>query len=206
LLWVDIRGPDGDITNLNTQMDYDPDGNPYTTYYFRTHFTFTNSPAGVALQLQGYIDDGAVFYLNGTEVYRLRMAAGTVDNSTYATNYPCDGDATCIDYMSTPASVITNCLVRGDNVFAAEVHTLSSESPAITFGLAAFFLVPYPATPMLSLTPTNRNLVVSWQQGGYALQEANKVAGPWTNVPGPVIISPFSVTNTGTNEFFRLER
>jgi exopolysaccharide biosynthesis protein len=206
LLWVDTRGANSGIPNLDTEMDYDGNGNPYTTYYFRTHFSFTNSPTGVALQLQGYIDDGAVFYLNGTEVNRLRMAAGTVDNSTYATNYPCDGDATCIDYLSAPASVITNCLVQGDNVFAVEVHNLSAASPDVTFGLAADFLVPYSAKPVLSLTPTNRNLVVSWQQGGYSLQAANKVAGPWTNVPGPVIISPFSVTNTGTNEFFRLKR
>ena len=206
LLWVDIRGANSEITNLNTEMDYDGDGNPYTTYYFRTHFTFTNNPAGVALELQGYIDDGAVFYLNGTEVTRLRMPAGTIDNSTYATNYPCDGDATCIDYMSASGAVVTNSLVDGDNVFAVEVHNLSASSPDVTFGLAAFFEVPYSAKPVLSLTPTNHNLTVSWAQGGYLLQEANNLKGPWTNVPGPVIVSPYTATNFGTNEFFRLTR
>lgn len=205
LLWVDYRGPDSEIPNLNTQMDYD-NGYPFTTYYFRTHFMFTNNPAGVALQLQGYIDDGAVFYLNGTEVGRLRMPAGTIDNSTYATNYPCDGDATCIDYLSAEGPVVTNSLIVGDNVMAAEAHTLSAASPAITFGLAAYLAVPYSVKPELSLAQTNHAFVISWAQGGYFLQQAAAITGPWTNVPGLVISSPFTFTNSGSSRFFRLTR
>jgi hypothetical protein len=205
LLWVDYRG--ASVANLNTEMTYDPDGNPFTTYYFRTHFTFTNSPAGVALQMQGYIDDGAVFYLNGTEIYRLRMASGTVVNSTYATNFPCSGDATCIDYMSASGSVITNSLIKGTNVLAVEVHNLSASSPDVTFGLAVSANVPYSMKPTLIVAGTNKTIVLNWAQGGYTLQQANKLTGPWTNVPGPVISSPFAVTNsTTTNWFFRLKK
>ena len=207
LLWVDYRGANIAIANLNTEMTYDPDGNPFTTYYFRTHFTFTNSPTGVALQMQGYIDDGAVFYLNGTEIYRLRMASGTVVNSTYATNAPLGGDATTIDYMSVSGSVITNSLIKGTNVLAVEVHNLSATSPDITFGLAVSANVPYSMKPTLIVAGTNKTNVLSWAQGGYTLQQANKLTGPWTNVSGPVISSPFTVTNsTTTNWFFRLKK
>src|SRR5438046_5883154 len=56
-------------------MPADPNHNgyPYTTYYFRTHFTSANSAPGTALLFSSYIDDGAVFYLNGAELYRVRM-------------------------------------------------------------------------------------------------------------------------------------
>src|SRR5690349_14123701 len=35
------------------------------TYYFRTHFQFTNATAGIGLVFSNRVDDGAVFYLNG---------------------------------------------------------------------------------------------------------------------------------------------
>src|SRR5678815_62472 len=38
------------------------------TYYFRTRFNFAGNPRGVALTFSNIIDDGAVFYLNGTEI------------------------------------------------------------------------------------------------------------------------------------------
>jgi hypothetical protein len=66
--------------------------------------------------------------------------------------------------------------------------------------------VPYSSKPALNLTQTNSAFVLNWAQGGYTLQQANKVTGPWTNIPGPIFSSPFTVTNSGTNRFFRLEK
>src|SRR5881396_669654 len=60
-----------------------------TTYYFRTHFTFNGPATNLQLLATATIDDGAVFYLNGAEVGRVRMPAGPVQFSTYAQlNYP----------------------------------------------------------------------------------------------------------------------
>ena len=36
-------------------------------YYFRIHFRATNAP-GLVLVFSNYVDDGAVFYLNGAEI------------------------------------------------------------------------------------------------------------------------------------------
>lgn len=205
LLWVDSRGPNSGIPDLNTEMPSDPDtGYPFITYYFRTYFTFTNNPAGVTLQMQGYVDDGAVIYLNGTEIYRLRMPSGTIVNSTLANGYPCSGDATCIDYLSASGPTVTNSLINGTNVLAVEVHNYNAGSPDITFGLAVSANVPYSMNPMLNVAGTNQNLVLNWAQGGFTLQQANAVTGPWTNVPGPVISSPFTATNSSKSLFFRL--
>ena len=208
LLWVDYSGgpPDG-VPYLNTEMNLDPDtGFPYTTYYFRTHFNFTNSPAGVALQMQAYIDDGAAFYLNGTQIWSVRMPSPPFANDTLATGYPCAGYATCMDATSIPGSALTNCLVQGDNVLAAEVHLDYVGAETITFGLALSADVPYAMNPQLSVTETNQTVVVSWAQGGFTLQQAIAVNGPWTNVPGPIFTSPFTFTNSGSARYFRLHK
>ena len=82
VLWADGNGFNAAVPQESTQMPLNPSTlptYPYITYYFRTHFTFTNSLAGVTLIFSNYIDDGAVFYLNGAEIYRQNMPAGPVD-------------------------------------------------------------------------------------------------------------------------------
>src|ERR1041385_5243059 len=55
------------------------------TFYFRTHFNFTNNPGSVELTASNLIDDGAIFYLNGRELKRVAMQSGPVSWSTAAT-------------------------------------------------------------------------------------------------------------------------
>jgi len=210
LLWVDDRGVNTDIpVVLSTEMPGDPNtGWPFYTYYFRTHFAFTNGVSGVALQLEDYIDDGAVFYLNGTEIYRLRMAAAPtiISNATLANGYACDGNATCPDDFSLSGPRITTNLVVGDNVLAVEVHNYNAQSPDITFGLSAACTVPYISRPTLDLACSNSVVTLSWSQGGYTLQQASAITGAWSNVPGPIISSPFTTNNSGATRFFRLSK
>ena len=195
---------------LSTEMPEDPNnpGYPFLTYYFRTHFTYTNTVTGVTLQCEAYVDDGAVFYLNGTEIYRLRMPAAptTIYNSTLALTYPCDGDATCPDTFSVSGPLITTNLVVGDNVLAVEVHNVDAQSPDITFGLSAACTVPYISKPTLNLARSNSVVALSWSRGGFTLQQANSPTGAWANVPGPVISSPFTTNNSGAARFFRLQK
>jgi hypothetical protein len=216
LLWIDIRGPNANIpAPLITQMSGDPNnsysaGYPFTAYYFRTHFTFTNSLSGVSLLLSNYVDDGAIFYLNGTEVYRLRMAPypTLIYNSTLATGYACSnsvdyGDAVCPDLFAISGSLITN-LVAGDNVLAAEVHNYSIGSPDITFGTALTFTEPYTLSPQLNLSYSNSVITLSWSRGGFTLQQAGTPTGPWTDTPGPVIVSPYTPAITAPALYYRL--
>ena len=206
LLWADNGGQNAGVPYLNTMMPFDGDGYPYVAYYFRKHFTFTNSPAGVSFDLQAYIDDGAVFYLNGTPIWSLRMPSPPIFNSTLATGYPCDGYATCIDASSVSGSLISNSLIKGDNVLAVEVHRDDPAAPDITFGLAVTANVPYSMNPALNVTPGNNAILLNWSSGGFTLQEANAINGPWINVPGPVISSPVTITNSSAALFFRLAK
>ena len=208
LLWVDTRGfanPNIPMPML-TQMPANPGtAYPFTTYYLRTHFSCTNAVAGTTLVFTDYIDDGAVFYLNGAEAYRLRMpqAPASVFNSTLASGYACGGDATCPDSFVLAGDVMTN-LVAGDNVLAAQVHNFSAGSPDITFGVSLSFTTPSSSPPQLTIQQGDSGLVVSWSRGGFTLQQAISPAGPWDNVPGPVVSSPFVVTNASTSQYFRL--
>jgi hypothetical protein len=100
-----------------------------TTYYFRTRFVFPTNAAGWKLEARTVIDDGAVLYLNGSELARLGMAAGTVNYDTHANRTV--GNARFEGPFELPA---TN-LREGENLLAVEVHQSSSDSADITFGL-----------------------------------------------------------------------
>ena len=101
------------------------------TYYFRTHFNFAGNPADVSLVLSNVIDDGAVFYLNGVEIARVGMPAGTVTYTTLASTTV--SDATNYTVLNISGNLLTN-LVAGDNVLAVEVHQINSTSTDIVFG------------------------------------------------------------------------
>jgi Phosphodiester glycosidase/Purple acid Phosphatase, N-terminal domain len=210
LLWVDYRGANAGIpVPLLTQLPADPSTDyPYTTYYFRTHFAFTNDLSGLVLQFEAYLDDGAVFYLNGTEVARRYMPDAPVPivNATLATGYPCGGDATCPDAFSLSGPLITTNLLVGDNVLAVEVHNYNPASPDVTFGLSLVATEPYVPSPVLNLDYSNEVATLSWDRGGFILQQADTVDGPWLNVPGPVVSSPFVTDITNSAQFFRLQK
>jgi hypothetical protein len=86
------------------------------TYYFRTTFVFTGGVSGAQLQLHPLIDDGAVGYLNGIEVFRINMPGGAVNYSTLANGQV--GDAT----FGATIVLFPEQLIAGTNVLAVEVH------------------------------------------------------------------------------------
>src|SRR5207245_2436041 len=100
------------------------------TYYFRKAFNFGADPARAALFLNAAVDDGAVFYLNGVEVYRQNMPLGAINHFTLASNPV--GHAT----FTGPVAVSAASLLRGTNVLAVEVHESASNGDLdMVFGL-----------------------------------------------------------------------
>lgn len=100
-----------------------------SAYYFRTHFNFNGGTAGLNLIARAYIDDGAVIYLNGAEVARVRMPDGAITFGTRATSVAPEGVVTNI-------ALPTTNLVQGDNVIAVEVHQRSASDADVVFGLS----------------------------------------------------------------------
>ena len=104
--------------------------NLITTYLFRNTFEITAEQLGEAGWLIDYlIDDGAVVYINGTEVFRTpNMPAGAVETTTLATV----GDETG---FSTGNLNLSGILVEGTNSIAVEVHQTSLTSSDVGFQL-----------------------------------------------------------------------
>ena len=92
-----------------------PASHPTGTYYFQKQFTFSGTPSQVQLSLRTLTDDGAVIYLNGTEVARQRMATGAVTAAIRAADEV--GNA-AFETILLP----TTSLVNGTNTLSVEVH------------------------------------------------------------------------------------
>jgi hypothetical protein len=177
------------------------------TYYFRTHFAFTNTSSGFALLFSNYVDDGAVFYLNGTEIYRVRMAAPptAITNKSLATTNPPSGDAIYAEVFRIAGDLMTN-LVVDDNVLAAEVHQDVPNSSDIVFGASVGLVRAQVSETKLWMARSNDVVQVWWDGINFTLQQAHDVGGTnsWNDVSGPVKTSPYIVTNPAPSTFYRL--
>ena len=117
-----------------------PNGeNLITTYLFRNTFEITAEQLGEAGWLIDYlIDDGAVVYINETEVFRTpSMPAGAVETTTLSNV----GNETA---SSTGSINLSGILVEGTNSIAVEVHQTALESSDVGFQLQ---LTPAPQNP-----------------------------------------------------------
>jgi hypothetical protein len=107
------------------------------TYCFRTHFQWPGpgppvpTNAQVELRFAARIDDGAVFYLNGVEIHRLRMPAAPDTYALLASEEPAGGDA-----VQEEQFTISGVPLReGDNVLAVSVHQFNCDGNDVVFGL-----------------------------------------------------------------------
>ena len=109
-----------------TVVSFGPNAsNKYITTYFRHSFNVADKTALGALTLSIERDDGAVVYLNGSEVFRTSMPDGTITYTTRAI-----GSAATVQATLDPA-----LLNNGTNVVAVEVHQASPTSSDVSFRL-----------------------------------------------------------------------
>lgn len=103
--------------------------NRFITTYFRKTFTIVNKSSITGLELSLIRDDGAVVYINGTEVYRSNMPSGTINYNTVATTY------TTNESNYEIANISAATLVNGTNLIAVEVHQNAGSSSDLSFKL-----------------------------------------------------------------------
>ncbi len=121
--------------NLNTTISFGPDSkNKYTTSYFVTKLNVDLDEINGYGQLLGNfgIDDGAVLYVNGTEVFRAGMPEGTITYSTFATSNK--SNPVLYNEIDLTAPLKSN-LKDGDNVIAVEVHQSTLGSSDLYFDM-----------------------------------------------------------------------
>lgn len=208
LLWANASaaGSTLDPNLLGERMPNNPStGFPYTTYYFRTRFKAAEVSPGATLSVSAYIDDGAVFHLNGREIHRIRMpvAPAEIVNSTFATGLPCRGNADCTDDFIVPVDGI---LRAGDNVLAVEVHNSSARSSDITLGATVTLEVPASRPPAITIQRDNGLITLDWVGSGFFLQQADAPSGPWASLAGPLPTPPVRIVEAATTRYYRLSR
>ena len=144
------------------------------THYFRTEFEFIEDPARTDLQLDLTVDDGAVIYLNGTELYRYNMPPGEIAYNT--TSLLEIGNAAAGDPILLPATA----LIRGPNVLSVEVHQSRVEDTDMFLSLELTSITA-PPEPVL---PDNSPLVINEvaaadRAAGFFIELANQGDRPF---------------------------
>jgi hypothetical protein len=94
-------------------------------YYARAKFDAGVSIGDVkALQLRTIVDDGAIVYLNGKEIWRYNMPTGSVSNGTPAASVIVGTAETTWQQITLPVTGLTT----GVNQLAVQVHQSSASS------------------------------------------------------------------------------
>lgn len=115
-----------------TVVSYGPNAsNKYVTTYFRHTFSVTGAASYVGLDLSLLRDDGAVVYLNGTEVHRSNMPAGAIGYTTLASSaLGAPAESTFVQ-----TAISASALLEGTNILAVEVHQANVTSSDLSFNL-----------------------------------------------------------------------
>lgn len=118
--------------HIVTTVNYGPDANnKYITTYFRKIINIPNASSYPIFIIKLRRDDGAVVYVNGTEVGRSNMPGGGINHSTLASGNVGGADETADNLLYINSSFFVN----GNNTIAVEVHQELANSSDLGFDL-----------------------------------------------------------------------
>ena len=173
------------------------------TVYFRNTFNpgtiATGSNIVNYLQISHIVDDGAVYYLNGQEIYRYNMPAGDVNYLTPAAS-TISGSATLIGPVLVPAGI-----VPGSNLIAVEVHNASQSSSDLTFwtsvNLVQYTTQGYFSNAVITNISVNTITVTNITGLGVVINEIMANSRSFTNVGGDTVdwVELFNLGNEPVN-------
>ncbi len=124
--------PEGTVVNSG------PNGEHFITTYFRHTFHVSNASQYSRAYLRLLRDDGAIVYLNGTEIVRSNMPDRAIDYLSRAiSNESGNDESTFTEYSIDPSF-----LSEGANVLAVEIHQASPTSADISFDLELVGIIP----------------------------------------------------------------
>ena len=183
-----------------TTVDFGPNSaDKYITTYFRKDFTITNQSELTAAEIRLVRDDGAVVYVNGTEVERSNLP-GSPAIITYETeaspSVSGSGETTPIVFSFSPS-----LLMEGSNTIAVEIHQSSPSSSDISFNLQ--MTVERPSSPGDTLSLTDNSHIRARTRGAdwSGMTEAFfTVTGIAPLLPADVTISEIHYNPDGGSE------
>ncbi len=189
--WTSSVGPYGFGTSLaNTDISVGAPSPRPLSAHFRTTFQVPDVNAIDAPSATFVVDDGLVVYVNGVEVRRQNMPAGTITQNSYATAAPRSAAA---DASPVTMTIPKSALVNGTNVVAAETHLNYRSSTDALFRLTMTATPADPGTPAPPAKPvvsaqsnSPTTVKLTWPNqtdatGGFVVKRGGAQVGP--NLP-----------------------
>ena len=138
----------GDGDEATVLREFDAMSNKILTFHFRHSFSVASPSAYSNLVVRVQRDDGAIIYLNGTEVFRNNMPLGPIGTTNLA--------VTALDDEAFHGMQVSpGLLTAGVNVLAVEIHQANLTSSDVSFDLELLPNVT-PTAPRVTLTaPAN---------------------------------------------------
>jgi lysophospholipase L1-like esterase len=193
-----------------TMLSYGSDpANRYPATYFRRWFEVPLDMIVTNLNFRLSRACGAVVWLNGRELFRTNMAAGTI---TY-TNLALGALNPYMAHVYHQTNLAAAGLSAGTNLVAVELHQSSASFSLHSFDME-LIASGYPP-PSLSIVPAGTNVVVSWpltNAEGFKLYSTTNLgmARSWTLAMALVQTNGGTVTVTqapdAITKFFRLQK
>lgn len=144
---------------LCSSVSFGPDANnKYITTFFRKKFRIKEADQWSRLTINLVRDDGAIVYLNGTEVVRSNMP-NVADYSTLASTGTDGANETTYFPFDIPAYLLRD----GINVIAVEVHQVSPSSSDLVFDLSLTGVVGQSNVETLFYSAGDINQSFQWQ-------------------------------------------
>ena len=139
--------------SFTTEISFGDDRDQkFVTTYFRREFDLTSAELdrAVGARFVASVDDGAIVFLNGVEIWRSNLSEVPVDGSTFADRAtPTDGKSVIVVEFDP------QLLEVGRNVIAVEVHQVSGVTSDAVFDLGMELVVPASEAVTYTLTATN---------------------------------------------------
>ncbi len=137
-----------------------PPASVVSRFYGRVHFRWEAGTHGVRLRGTNFIDDGAVVYLNGIEIYRFNMPDGPTTFETLAVNATAEPGVVPVrvnlDFLTNGNA---NPLRVGDNTIAVETSSNTRTSSDTVWGMTLFVEPIVDCIPSAVIVPAHTNVL-----------------------------------------------
>jgi hypothetical protein len=172
--------------------------------WFRHTFILEGAGRYGSLRVRLQRDDGAIVYLNGTELFRDNLPEGVLTNSVRALSGQGGTDETLWRTFIVPASALR----EGRNVVAVQVHQAALDSSDIGFDVELTGIVH----PPLQATWSVAQLILTTSPGfsNWTPESAGSLNGVWTAVTATPVLSGGQVRYTlpapAVRQYYRMRR